>query len=162
LTFVSIGTTTNQQIMNKAKTILISGFIAGSLDGIAAIVLFAHPVNLHNAGNIFRYIASGLIGQGAYSNGVIYPFMGLVLHYLIAVIWSAVYLLFLYRLFKPGNLLLRVVLFTSLIWIVMNGFVVPLSGLGAARSNGWSIMRSFLVLVICVGLPVVLVTEKKV
>jgi hypothetical protein len=147
--------------MTKTKTIFIAGFVSGSLDAIAAILLFAHPVTLHNISNIFRYIASGLIGQGAFANGLVYPFLGLFLHFLIATIWSAVYLLFLYRLFKPGSVVAKTILLAALIWITMNGFVIPLSGLGAARSSGWAIMRSFSVLVICVGLPVTLIVEKR-
>lgn len=80
--------------MSKTKTIFIAGLVAGTLDAVAAILLFAHPVTLHNISNIFRYIASGLIGQGAFANGLVYPFLGLFLHFLIATIWSAVYLLF--------------------------------------------------------------------
>ncbi len=147
--------------MSKTKTIFIAGLVAGTLDAVAAILLFAHPVTLHNISNIFRYIASGLIGQGAFANGLVYPFLGLFLHFLIATIWSAVYLLFLYRLFKPGSVLAKTILLAALIWIIMNGFVMPLSGLGAARSSGWAIMRSFGVLVICVGLPITLIVEKR-
>ena len=147
--------------MSKTKTIFIAGLVAGTLDAIAAILLFAHPVTLHNISNIFRYIASGLVGQGAFANGLVYPFLGLFLHFLIATIWAAVYLLLLYRLFKPGSVLAKTILLAALIWIIMNGFVMPLSGLGAARSNGWAIMRSFGVLVICVGLPITLIVEKR-
>jgi hypothetical protein len=147
--------------MKKSKTIILAGLIAGSLDAIAAIILFAHPVSMHNAGKIFRFIASGLLGRAAYSAGIIYPFIGLFLHYLIATIWSAVYFLIIYQLFKPGSVLVKTILFASLIWIVMNGFVVPLSIIGSIQTNGWSIMRSFLILVVCVSLPITLITEKR-
>jgi hypothetical protein len=45
--------------MNKTKTIFISGLIAGTLDAVAAIFLFAKPPNLHNISRVFRFIASG-------------------------------------------------------------------------------------------------------
>jgi hypothetical protein len=33
--------------MKRTKTILMAGFVAGTLDALAAILLFARPVNLH-------------------------------------------------------------------------------------------------------------------
>ncbi len=147
--------------MKKLKTIFISGFIAGFLDAIAAIILFAHPTNLHNIAGVFRYIASGLIGHASFSSGFIYPLLGLLLHFLIAIIWSAIYLGILFPVFKSGSLWAKIILFAALIWIVMNGFVIPLCGLNSVHFDGWSVMRSFLVLLICVSLPVCLITEKR-
>jgi hypothetical protein len=147
--------------MKKSKTIILSGLIAGSLDAIAAILLFAHPVSLHNASKIFRFIASGLLGRVTYSSGFAYPFIGLFLHFLFAMIWSAIYFLIIYPLFKPGSILAKTCILASFIWIVMNGFVVPLSAIGSIQTNGWSIMKSFLVLVVCVALPITLITEKR-
>ena len=147
--------------MKKLRTILLSGLIAGSLDAIAAIVLFAHPVNLHNISKVFRYIASGLFGQTAYTTGFIYSIYGLILHFLIALIWSAVYFYFLQRVFSPGSIWIKTIFFASLIWIIMNGFVMPLCGLNSVHYDGWSVMRSFLVLLICVSLPICLIAEKK-
>jgi hypothetical protein len=143
------------------KTILFSGFIAGTLDGIAAIILFAHPANLHNISSIFRYIASGLFGHPAYSSGFIYPIYGLILHYLIAFIWSAVYLLILYRVFRSGYVWAKTIFLASLVWVIMNGFVMPICGLNSVGYDGWSVMRSFLVLILCVSLPICLIAEKR-
>jgi hypothetical protein len=147
--------------LKKLKIIFLSGFITGSLDGIAAIILFAHPLNLHNISGIFRYIASGLFGQKAYSSGFIYPFYGVILHFLIALIWSAIYLTILYQVFKTGSVWAKIIFLASLIWIVMNGFVMPLCGLNSVHNDGWSIMSSFLVLVFCVSLPICLIAEKR-
>src|SRR6202035_2069740 len=101
---------------NKTKTIFISSLIAGTLDAVAAILLFAKPPNLHNISMVFRFIASGLLGNTAYSSGIIYPLAGILLHYLIAVIWSASYLFVLYRVFKSGSVWAKTILFASLIW----------------------------------------------
>jgi hypothetical protein len=146
--------------VNKIKNIFIAGLIAGTLDAIAAILLFAKPPDLHHASMIFRYIASGLLGKTAYSAGIIYPVAGLMLHYLIATVWSAVYFQGLSRLFKPGSVWAKAILLACLVWIIMNGLVMPLCGM-TARNSGWAIMRSFLVLVVCVGLPVTWIAEKR-
>jgi hypothetical protein len=146
--------------MKKSMTILTSGAIAGTMDAEAAILLYAKPVNLHNISKIFRYIASGLIGKPAYYAGPFYPFAGLVLHYLIATIWSAIYILLFFRMFKPGSVWAKTIFLASLVWIIMNGFIIPIAGL-TARYDGWAIIRSFAVLLVCVGLPICLISEKR-
>ena len=46
---------------------------------IAAIILYAKPVNLHNISRIFSFIASGLFGKsGLYGGNLIYPIAGLI------------------------------------------------------------------------------------
>jgi hypothetical protein len=52
--------------MKNTMTIFISGAIAGTLDAIAAILLYTKGVSLHNISKIFRYIASGLFGKPAF------------------------------------------------------------------------------------------------
>lgn len=147
--------------MNKLKTIAIAGFISGLLDASAAILLYTKPHNLHNISMLFRSIAKGLLGKEAYSAGIIFPFIGLILHFLIANIWSALYLTILSSAFKPGFLLAKTFLFAAIIWVIMNGFVMPVFGYNGAHYDGWSIMRSFLILLFCVSIPIVIVTEKR-
>jgi hypothetical protein len=147
--------------LKKLKTIAIAGFISGSLDAIAAILFFTKPHNLHNISMLFRSIAKGLLGKAAFSPGIIYPLIGLILHFLISNIWSAFYLTILSSAFKSGFLLVKTVLFAALIWVTMNGFIMPVFGYSGAHYDGWSIMRSFLILVFCVSAPVVIITEKR-
>jgi hypothetical protein len=146
--------------MKGTKTIFISGLTAGTLDAVAAVLLYVKPVNLHNSSRIFRYIASGLFGKAAYETGPLFPITGLILHYMIATLWSFIYLFILHHVFKFGAIWVKIILFASLIWVIMNGFVVPLSGL-TSRPDGWAIMRSFTVILICVSLPICLITEKR-
>ncbi len=147
--------------MKKLKTIAIAGFISGSLDASAAILFYTKPHNLHNISMLFRSIAKGLLGKEAFSAGIIYPFIGLILHFLISNIWSAFYLTILSSAFKPGFLLGKIFLFAAIIWVTMNGFVMPVFGYSGAHYDGWSIMRSFLILVFCVSAPIVVLTERR-
>ena len=146
--------------MKYIKTIFLCGLIAGALDGTAAILFYAKPVNLHNISLIFRYIASGFFGKTAYETGPFYPFMGLVLHFGIATIWSAIYIFFFFRVFKPGGVWAKAILLAALVWICMNGLVMPLAGF-TAKYTGWAILRSYGILLFCVGLPVSLIVEKR-
>lgn len=142
------------------KSILIAAIIAGTADALAAILMHARPVSLHQASWIFRYIASGLFGVKANNTGLIYPISGLFLHYFIAFCWSAIYFLIISRAFQPRGILIKCFLFGTLIWAVMNGLVMPLAGL-AARYDGWGIMRSCGIIILCVSLPIVAIAEKQ-
>jgi hypothetical protein len=147
--------------MKNIKTVLISGAIAGTLDATAAILFYAKQYTIHSIAGIFRFIARGIFGSAVQATGAIYPFIGLFLHFLIATIWSAVYLLILNRVFKPGFLLIKVILFGCLVWTTMNGFIMPVAGLTMVTYSGWSIMKSFTIILFCVSLPICLIAERK-
>jgi hypothetical protein len=147
--------------LKNARTILIAGLIAGTLDAAAAIILYAKPINLHNIGGIFRFIASGVFGRLAYSSGLIYPIAGLAIHFLIAICWSSVYLLILFPTFKPGFVWAKTVLVSSLVWIVMNGVALPFTGLTSTHHDVWMILKSLSPILLCVGLPICLIVEKR-
>ena len=141
------------------NTVLTAGIIAGAADALAAVLIYAKPVSLHNAAAIFRYIASGLLGAKAFQPGIIYPLTGLALHFLIALCWSAFYGYLLSRIFNSRGLILKILVFASLIWIVMNGFVRPIAGF-KPKYDQWAIMQSWFILVLCVSLPIVTLTDR--
>jgi hypothetical protein len=147
--------------LKRTKTILIAGLIAGTLDATAAIILYAKPINGDNIGGIFRFIASGLFGRLAFADGIFYPIAGVIIHFLIAICWSSVYLLMFFRTFKPGSVWAKTILFSGLVWIVMNGIALPFLGLTSTHHNVWMILKSFLPILLCVGLPICWTVEKR-
>jgi hypothetical protein len=142
------------------KKILFAGLLAGILYTIVIIFLYAKPVNVHNISTLFRYISRGLFGTATAEDGALYPVLGLLLHFFIVLTWSVIYFSFISQYFKPGNSWIKILLFACLIWIVMNGFLVPLSGL-SSRYDGYAVSRSFLAILFCVSLPICLIAEKK-
>ena len=60
------------------KKILYAGILAGVLDMIAAIILYAKPVNLHNISTIFRYISRGLFGTASEETGATVSGIGVI------------------------------------------------------------------------------------
>jgi hypothetical protein len=143
------------------KTILPAALISGTLDAAAAVVLYAKPLNLHTAAGIFRYIASALVGSIAFSSGPVYALLGLLLHYLIAFIWSLIYMLILFRVFKPGFLWIKIILFSCMVWIVMNGLVLPTFGLTSTRHETWTTLKSYAPILLCVAFPICIILEKQ-
>jgi hypothetical protein len=144
--------------MDLKRKIILGALIAGTSDAVAAVLLYSNPVNLHNASRIFRYIASSVFGAQAGQGSRVFPFIGLAIHFLIAAVWTALYVLWVMRAFKPGSLCLKIILYACAIWVIMNGWVMPLAGM-KAQNPGWSIMRSFTVILFCVSLPICLIGE---
>ena len=143
---------------NALKNILWVGFLVGSLDGLAALLLN------YNVGPtpIFKFIASGVFGADAFKGGTEMVVAGIVFHYLIAYLFAtAFYLLypFSFSLFKNKYVVANV--YGGITWLVMNMVVVPLSKIGLHDFKAIDVIKALLVLIICVGLPVALIADKK-
>src|SRR5437763_7007347 len=68
-----------------------AGLLVGTLDMADAIIF--NGVRGVPATRILQGIAVGLIGRSAFSQGVRSAILGLVLHFFIATVWAAIYLL---------------------------------------------------------------------
>lgn len=76
---------------SKSKTILYSGFLSGTLDILAAIIIYTVILHQTTAVKILQSIASGIFKQEAYTNGSQMAFYGLLLHYFIALVFAYLY-----------------------------------------------------------------------
>lgn len=77
---------------NAALLVLLSTIAVGVLDGSFAIVLYV-VMGSSSVARLFQGIASALIGPVAYSGGVKTFALGVVLHFLVALAWSVIFLL---------------------------------------------------------------------
>lgn len=117
-----------------AKTILIAGLIAGTIDAIFAIlatIIFGHA----NPITVFWYIAKGVFGSAASSQVLLtadastqamYAIAGLLLHYFIAYCWVTLFVLAYQKLsFLRWNKIITAFIFGIFAWLVMNYGVLP-------------------------------------
>lgn len=139
----------------ELAAIAVGGLCAGVFDIIQVLVFYAlrgvEPIR------ILQSIASGLLGKASFSGGVGTALLGLGLHFAIALIMAAVYVLAARRL---QVLIQRPWLMGSLyglgLYAVMTYVVVPLS---LARSAGFSwavFLDGVFAHVLTVGLPIAL------
>ena len=144
------------------STVLKVGLIAGTLDITDALVwnLFRGiaPVT------IFQHIASGLIGVRAFGMGSISVALGVMLHYAIAIIWTAVF----YFLSRNVSVLLRRPVMSGLtygvcVYILMNFVVLPVSALPPVRGpiTLASRINGVLALMLCIGLTISLLVRRE-
>lgn len=151
ITFICVKTTNTHSIV---KAILLAGFVAGLLDITAAIISFY--LNRHTGPTrMFQYIASAVLGKDAYDGGTGTAALGLLLHFIIAYIFTIIFFL----LYPKLNLYSKNVILTGLaygivVWLIMNLVVVPLSNAAAAPFKVKGVIIGALILMFCIGLPI--------
>lgn len=133
--------------------ILITGLLAGSLDALAATINFL--IHGTGPGKLWRAVASGALGPSARSGGVGIALLGLLFHYIIAFSWTTLYLLIYPKIpLLQKNILLSALLWSIVVWLVMNLAVVPLSRIGRFPTWApWKLLLDLLILCVVIGLP---------
>ena len=135
-----------------ASSVLKSSLIVAILDGLAAVISAQLQFGI-GPQRVFQYIASGLMGQDAYSAGLAAASFGLLLHWLIALTWSGFFfLLFPKQRISVAAKVLAGILVGLVIYITMQYVVVPLS-LVAARPPMLRIEQA-LIHIFFVGIPI--------
>lgn len=77
---------------------------------------------------VWQYIASGLLGEGAFAGGMGTALLGLFFHLIISLVIAAVFILAAARIpLLRGNVIVGSLLYGFGVWVVMNMIVTPLS-----------------------------------
>jgi len=144
------------------KPLLITGLIAGTLDGLAAVIMYYSKTG-NNPMNVFRYIASGVFGSDAFSGGTLMAVWGIVFHYLIAFGWTTLFFLVATRLtILTRNWIVSGIIYGIVVWMGMSLVVVPLSNVPvSAGPKEWvGVIRAIAVLIVCIGFPAAYAAKK--
>jgi hypothetical protein len=146
--------------MNAAKTILITGLIAGSLDILTAFADYYFQTGKGPEG-VLRFIASGLLGKPAFTGGAVMAWIGLLLHFIIACGFTIIFF-FLYPKIKwlRINIVLTAIIIGLLTWCVMNLIVVPLSQTPALPFHLATSIKAALILMCMLGLPMAIIFKR--
>jgi hypothetical protein len=147
---------------SKSGTIFLSGLIAGTLDMLAALIIYSVILQKTTAIKILQSIASGLFKKDAYSGGSQMALYGLLLHYLIALIFAWFYFtIYPYFTFLKKNTLLSGILYGIFVWIVMNLVVLPtVFPVLPEKHFDFPLILSILILIFCIGIPIAFITKK--
>ena len=147
---------------SKSGAIFLSGLIAGTLDILAAILIYAVILNKTTAIKILQSIASGAFHQEAYTGGAQMALYGLLLHYLIALIFSWFYFtVYPYFSFLKKNVYRSGIIYGVFTWIVMNLVVLPVVfPVLPAKNFDFPLVLSILILIFCIGIPIALINKK--
>jgi hypothetical protein len=134
--------------------ILAGGAVAGALDITGAFITIGWGV--------CRNIAAGILGPAAKHGGIGTWFLGLFLHFFIAVTIAAIYCLSSRRLLFLREYFFVCGLFYGIaVWLVMNLVVLPLS---AKHLRGpfelHAMIQGILVHMFLIGLPIAFINAK--
>ncbi|HEY6644850.1 hypothetical protein [Povalibacter sp.] len=144
------------------RAIVVGTLVAGTLDICAAILSWlgrgVPP------GRILQSVASGVLGQNAFSGGATTAALGLLLHFAIMCVIVAVFMLASRRLpiLTPRALLAAVscgVAYGVAVYLVMTYVVVPLSASPIRTPSLRDLMQGIAVHVACVGIPIALIAR---
>jgi hypothetical protein len=133
--------------------IIYGGLAVGVLDGMAAIVLTI--IRGGSTIRMFQGIASGLIGRDSFEGGLTTALLGASLHFLIALIWAAIYYgaslklpAMIRRPFILGPL------YGVFVYFAMQIIVLPLSAIQKPPFSFAAPLQGIIVHILCVGLPI--------
>ena len=136
------------------KVILLTGFIAGSLDLTGAIIS-STIMSGKFPSKIFHYIASGIFGKEAFSGGNIMILWGVLFHYIIAYAFTFLYFWIYPKIgFLAINRVISGILYGAFVWVIMNRIVVPLSNVTRGPFNITQAIVGMVVLMLMIGLPI--------
>ncbi|MBL7992677.1 MAG: hypothetical protein JNN25_14655 [Candidatus Kapabacteria bacterium] len=156
-----------QQFLPLGKTpaslitaILQAWLVVGSLDITAAIIHFllrggTSPLRL------LQFVASGAMGQDAFTGGMTSGAVGLLFHYCIALIWTILFFLAAAKLpVLVENVAVSGVLYAVFVWVVMSFVVLPLSNTPKSPFNPIQAAIGACILIVCIGLPIAYFARK--
>jgi hypothetical protein len=155
---------------NAINAILLTGFIAGTLDAAAASINFYARTG-NSPIKVWRFVASGVFGKTAYADpdGLLMPALGLLFHFCLAFSFTIFFFL-IYPKIKllAKNIFVTGILYGFLVWMLMNKIVLPLSNTAKlSPRTGPTILGvptqtllqiSFILF--CIGLPIAFLTAR--
>ena len=139
---------------NFWKTVVLSGLLVGTLDITAALVNFYNKTGKDPL-IVLKYIASAVVGKEAgYSGGDKMAALGLLLHFMVAFIWT-IFFFFIYPKLKilSVNRILTGFVYGIFIWFIMSHVVVPMTKVSGGAFNLKDAVIASLILVGAIGLP---------
>ena len=145
---------------NFWKTIVLADLLVGSLDIIAALINFYSKTG-KDPQIVLKYIASAVVGKEAFSGGANMSALGLLLHFLVAFIWTIFFFWIYPKLkFLSANRILTGILYGIFIWIVMSHAIVPMSKASVGAFNLKEAVIAALILIGAIGLPLSFIAYK--
>jgi uncharacterized membrane protein YagU involved in acid resistance len=157
---MSATTLSLSQRSKAVQTIFWAGLIAGILDlaGACAVSWLRGGVT---PVAVFNYIASGIYGRAASTGGAKMAVQGVVLHFIIATTWAAVYYFASRRLkFLVTQPITSGVLYGVVVYLFMNFVVIPLSAVARRPVPLSGRIIGLLIIIFCIGLPIAFIVRR--
>ena len=140
--------------MPSAKTIFKAALIVGTLDICAALAQFYFKTGKLPFKPVLTFVASGLLGKYAFTNGDGMMLVGLLIHYCVATAFTIFFFLTIARTsFVKEQTVLTGILYGAFVWVVMNLLVLPITNANRLSKEFWNVTIGMLILICCIGIP---------
>jgi hypothetical protein len=155
--------TSNPVATNRSalRAILTGAAVAGVLDAGFAVIIDVVILRAFSLLGVLQWIASGAIGNAAFTGGIATAALGVAIHFALAAFFAAAYWVVYARIrVLRTHAVAFGILYGSLIWLVMDLIVLPNSGVPKADFNP-IVFSAFLVdHALFVGLPIALAMKR--
>jgi hypothetical protein len=147
-------------MQSNLAPILWAGLIAGVLDITDAFVFFGLSAGVKPI-QILHTIASGLLGSAAFKGGWRTGALGLLLHFVIAYSWTAIYYAASRKLaFLNAHFVACGLTYGLGVFLFMNLVVLPLSAVSRPSMSAIGLINGVLAIMLLVGLPIAVITAR--
>jgi len=144
---------------SKWSLIFKAGIAAGIMDGLGASLMYYARTGKGPEG-VFRYVASGALGEVALTGSSSIALAGVLFHLIIAFTWALIYVNLYPQIKKViRSWIVSGILYAIFVWLVMNLVVIPLSRTPDTPVTLMGAIRGASVLVCCIGLPIAGITH---
>ncbi len=145
--------------ISPISAVLLIGCTVWLLDGAAAVIT-AYARGGVSPDRVFKYISSSVMGMQAFKGGAAAVWLGVFLHFVVALSCSALFFFAYPKLwFLQRNKWLTGCIYGLFVWVVMNLVIVPLTAVPPSKFNLAAAVTGWLIHMVCVGLPIVLLTR---
>lgn len=137
-----------------------ASLLVGTIDMLFAFAWYFIKTGKTRFFDIFKFIASGILGKRSFSGGVLSILAGLFLHYFIAFSFT----LFFFLIFPKIQWMARYKIITAavyglFIWFVMNLLVIPMSAVMPRPFSMANALINILILILGIGVPLSLIAS---
>ncbi len=135
-----------------SRAILYATLVVGVLDAADGVVF--RGLQGQNPIQVLQYIASSLLGARSFSGGLATAGLGVVVHFVIALVVAAIYILASRRVaVLRTQWVLPGLLYGSAVWAVMNLLVLPLTAVAPGPIMTAALVNGVIGHALFVGLP---------
>ena len=138
------------------------------LDGLYVVVMFVLILRRTTVERLFQGIAYAVLGQAAFSGGWSSAFLGVLLHFSVALGWSSVWMI----AYERSDLLLRATItlpraiivgaaYGIFVWLAMHFIVLPLTYAKPAPLLNFGSILVGIAHLLVVGPPIVLLERRQ-
>jgi hypothetical protein len=153
--------TPNTPARSALRAITTGALIAGVLDATFAVILDVLILRAFSLLGVLQWIATGVLGSGAFSGGLATAALGVAIHFALAFFFATLYYVAAQRIAPlRSNAITFGLIYGAGIWLVMDLIVLPHSGVPASPFNP-VVFTAFLIdHAAFVGLPIALAVKR--